>query len=265
MLKLIRCELFKMRRKPLIFASVILSAWIPLAYAVLLANPQTSAEAVEGMMSCLFQVSAYLLLMPLVVILASNLLFEEQDHDTLKNLMTIPVSKAALAIAKMLILLIFSVLFMAAGGLSSLLIVRIQGWEPVGSAKLFLVGLGEGVMMWVGAMPCILLVVALNKSYIISVIMTFFYTMANYLLAANESFLMQPLGLNLGTLLPGPFSFRWIYPFYDLSDPSPELAELLERISPYFVSSIQAFSVIAFEGIVFLTLIAVVYKRQKLS
>ena len=31
-----------------------------------------------------------LLLMPLLVILASNLLFEELDNDTLKNLVTIP-------------------------------------------------------------------------------------------------------------------------------------------------------------------------------
>lgn len=265
LLKLLRCEFAKMRRKPLVFVSVILSVLIPLAYAVMLANPQTSVEAVEGMMSCLFQVSAYLLLMPLVVILASNLLFEEQDNDTLKNLLTIPVSKPTLAIAKMLVLLIFSVLFMAVGGLLSMLILLIQGWEPVGFIRLFCVGLGESVIMWVGAMPCILLVTTLNKSYIISVIITFFYTMVNYLLAANDAFLMQPFGLNLGTLLPGPLSFRWIYQFYDLSNPGPELAGLLERISPYFVNNIQVFSIIALEGVVFLTLIAVVYKRQKLS
>ena len=52
------------------------------------------------MMSTLFQMSAYLLLMPALVVLASNLLFEEQDNDTLKNLMTVPVSKPTLALAK---------------------------------------------------------------------------------------------------------------------------------------------------------------------
>lgn len=265
MLNMMRCEFAKMRRKPLIFASVLLSVLIPLAYAVMLADPKTSAEAVEGMMSCLFQVSAYLLLMPLVVILASNLLFEEQDNDTLKNLLTIPVSKSMLAITKMLVLFLFSVLFMVVGSLLSLLILLIQGWEPVGFARLFFVGIGESIIMWVGVMPCILLLVALNKSYIISVIITFFYTMVNYLLATNDTFLMQPFGLNLGTLLPGPLSFRWIYQFYDMSHPSPELAMLLERISPYFVNHIQVFGIIILEGVVFLTLIAVVYRRQKLS
>lgn len=51
------------------------------------ADVNTNVDAVNGMMSSLFQLSAYLLLMPLVI-LASNLLFEELNNDTLKNLVT---------------------------------------------------------------------------------------------------------------------------------------------------------------------------------
>lgn len=263
MLKLITCEFVKLRRKPLVFASVFLSILVPLAYALLLSNAHTSAEAVEGMMSSLFQLSAYLLLMPVMVVLASNLLFEEQDSDTLKNLLTVPVRKSMLAVVKMLVLLIFAVLFMAVGGLLSLVVLLFQGWDPVGFWSLFFVGIGESLMMWAGALPCILLVVALNKSYIISVIITFFYTMVNYLLATNSAIITQSFGLNPGTLLPGPLTMRWLYQFYDRSNPSAELADLLERISPYFVNSTQAFSVAAIEAVVFLLLIAVVYRRQK--
>ena len=39
-------------------------------------------------------------------------------------------------------------------------------WEPVGFWTLFGVGIEEGLIMWVGALPCILLVVLLNKNYI---------------------------------------------------------------------------------------------------
>ena len=53
--------------------------------------------------------------------------------------------------------------------------------------------------MWVGALPCILLVVLLNKNYIVSVVITFFYTIANYILSMNDMFLTQPFGLNIGT------------------------------------------------------------------
>ena len=156
MLNLLRCEFAKLRRKPLFFAAAAVSALIPLGCALFLPDFReftSGAEAVDGMMSTLFQMSAYLLLMPALVVLASNLLFEEQDNDTLKNLMTVPVSKPALAMAKMALLLLFSIAFMAAGGLVILLIVLAAGWEPVGFWRLFFVGVGQGIMMWAGAYP----------------------------------------------------------------------------------------------------------------
>lgn len=121
-------------------------------------------DATNNMMSGLFQLSAYLLLMPLLVILASNLLFEELDNDTLKNLVTIPVNRTKLVLSKMMVLLIFAIGFMAVGALVNLAVLLIQGWNPVGFWKLFQVGIGEGVIMWVGALPCILIVVLLDKT-----------------------------------------------------------------------------------------------------
>ena len=103
MLKLLRCEFAKLKRRPLFFAAVAISALLPLGCALFLPEMQgfsSGAEAVDRLMSALFQLSAYLLLMPAVIVLASNLLFEEQDNDTLKNLMTVPVSKPELALAK---------------------------------------------------------------------------------------------------------------------------------------------------------------------
>ncbi|MCI8559104.1 MAG: ABC transporter permease [Lachnospiraceae bacterium] len=263
MLKLIYCEFMKLKRKPLFFVSSFLSILIPFGISFLPSYAQTGAQAVEEMMSCLFQLSAYLLLIPAVIVLAANLLFEEQDNDTLKNLMTVPVDKGKLAVAKMLVLLIFSVLFMAVGGLLGGGLVMLKGWRPEGFWFLFFVGLGEALIMWVGTMPCVLLVVAYNKSYIVSVIITFFYTMVNYILSTSTPLLTQSFGLNPGTLLPGPLALRWFFQFYDHSNPSEELAALLEQISPYFLSNVQAFGVAAMEGAVFLTLIAFVYKRQE--
>ena len=219
---------------------------------------------VNGVMSSLFQLSAYLLLMPLLVILASNLLFEELDNDTLKNLVTVPVNRTKLVLSKMLVLLLFAVGFMAVGGLVNLAVLLFQGWEPVGFWTLFGVGIEEGLIMWVGALPCILLVVLLNKNYIVSVVITFFYTIANYILSMNDMFLTQPFGLNIGTLFPGPLAFRWTFQFYDQSQTSAELADLLERVSPYFLNGVQVFGVIIVEAIVFLALIAFVYRRQEI-
>ena len=263
MLNLVFCEFVKLKRRPLPLAASFLSVLIPIVYTLLLSDARTSEEAVEGIMSSLFQLSAYLLLMPVIVVLASSLFFEEQDHDTLKNLLTVPVSKPRLSIAKVLVLLFFSISFMAVGGFMSMVILLLQGWELTGFWPLFFVGLGESIIMWAGALPCILLVVALNKSYIISVIITFFYTIVNYLLASNDGLLTQPFGFNPGTLLPGPLSMRWIFQFYSVGNSSAELTELLEKIGPYFLNTKQALGVAAMEAAVFLTLIALVYKRQR--
>lgn len=253
----------KLRRKPLFFASVFLSVFIPLMCLLLPSPVTTDIDAVDAVMSTLIQMSGPLLLMPVIVVLASNLLFMEQDCGALKNLLTVPVGRARLALAKLLLLLGFAVAFMAVGGLLCLLILLLQGWTPVGWWRLFLVSLGEGVIMWCGAMPCVLLVVALNRSYIVSVIITFFYTMANYLFSVNTAFTAQPFGLNPGTLLPGPLATRWFFQFFDHSDPGAELAALLERISPYFVSSAQALGVSIAEAALFLFLIARVYRRRE--
>ena len=256
MLKLLWCEFAKLRRKPLFFAAAAVSALIPLGCALFLPDFRqftSGAEAVDGMMSTLFQMSAYLLLMPA---------FEEQDNDTLKNLMTVPVRKPTLAMAKMALLFLFATAFMAVGGLVILLIVLAAGWEPVGFWRLFFVGVGQGIMMWAGALPCILLVVLLNRSYIVSVIITFFYTSVNYIFGLNDLFITQPFGLNLGTLLPGPLTFRWYFQYLDFSNAGAEMLGLLERVSPYFVTTAQAFLVTGAEAAVFLALIALVYKRQ---
>lgn len=263
MLKLLGCEFAKLKRKPLVYISLLLSVLMPLADALFLSDAHSSVEAVNGLMSSLFQASAYMLLMPFLVILAANLLFTELDNDTLKNLLTIPVKRTFLVLSKLLMVLLFAIGFMAVGGLANLLILLLQGWQPIGFWKLFLVGLEEGVMMWVGALPCVLLVVFLNKNYIVSVVITFFYTIVNYLLSMNELFIMQPFGFNPGTLLPGPLAMRWIFQFYDHTDPGAELTALLERISPYFLSGFQMISIVLGEAVVFLTLIALAYRRQE--
>ena len=117
MAKLLLCELLKLRRKPLLWVMAASSVGLPLAFAVFLSDPADSEFAVIQLMATMIQLSAYVVLIPAVAILAANLLFEEQDSDTLKNLCCVPVDRAALAVAKLLLLLGFSVLFMAVGGL----------------------------------------------------------------------------------------------------------------------------------------------------
>ncbi len=255
----IRCEAAKLRRKPLFAVLAASSVLLPLAFAFFLSDPPDSRTAVIQTMASLIQLSAYVVLIPAVAVLAANLLFEEQDNDTLKNLLCVPVSKARLAVAKLLMLLGFAVVFMAVGALVMLAVLLAQGWQPVGYWPLFAVCLGQGAFMWAGALPCVLLMVVLNKSYLLSVLIAFFYTIVNYLVpTALPGLTAVPLGLNAGTLLPGALTLRWYLPF--LSDgPQPPL---VQQLMEYTVTTPQALAVTAAEAAVFMALIAWVYRRQ---
>ena len=156
-------------------------------------------------------------------------------------------------------LLGFAVVFMAVGALVMLAVLLAQGWQPVGYWPLFAVCLGQGVFMWAGALPCVLLMVVLNKSYLLSVLIAFFYTIVNYLVpTALPGLTAVPLGLNAGTLLPGALTLRWYLPF--LSDgPQPPL---VQQLMEYTVTTPQALAVTAAEAAVFMALIAWVYRRQ---
>lgn len=45
MLKLVKCEFAKLKRKPLVFISLLLSVLMPLAYAFFLADAEASVDA----------------------------------------------------------------------------------------------------------------------------------------------------------------------------------------------------------------------------
>ena len=81
MLNLLLCECAKLRRRPLFFLAAAISGLIPLGCALLLPdfrNISDGAEAVEAVMSALFQLSASLLLLPALGVLGSVLFFQEE-------------------------------------------------------------------------------------------------------------------------------------------------------------------------------------------
>ena len=118
--------------------------------------------------------------------------------------------------------------------------------------------------MWVGALPCILLVVLLNKNYIVSVVIILFLYDCKLYPFDERCVPHTAFWFEYRNLFPGPLAFRWTFQFYDQSQTSAELADLLERISPYFLNGVQVFGVIVGEAVVFLALIALVYRRQEI-
>ena len=256
MLNMIVCEFGKLKRKKLFRIAFLTTFVMPLLYFLILDD-----TTLENMMSVVKTDNAFLLLIPFSVVLAANLFFEEHDCDTLKNLMCIPVTKGRLTLAKLFVILIFDIGYELAGGISAVLLTAISGESLEGLWLEIFLAAGSGILIWAAAMPCILFVVWCNRSYIISVIIAFAYTVINYILHVNDSFIMVPIGFNIPTL-PVPMISRWLYQYHSLEDAGQETIDFYNRFRPYFVSTPVIFAVLLGEAAVCVMLMIKVYRKQ---
>lgn len=257
MLKLIICEFWKLKRRRLFQAAFLTTFIMPLFYAMLLSNAD-----LDNMMSVVREENGFLILIPLSVVIAANLFFEEHDYDTLKNLMCVPVTKSRLALAKFIVLLLFDVAYELAGYGITILLTAVSGTSLKGWTLQFFLTFCTGILLWAAAMPCIFLVIWCNKSYIISVIIAFAYTALGYILHISDTFLWVPLGLNIATFLPVPIIFRWLYQFHSLEGAGQIMTEFYNQFSPYFVSTPAVFAILIMEAVVFMVLMMKVYQKQ---
>ena len=139
----------------------------------------------------------------------------EQDNKTLKNLVTIPLSKGKIVIAKIGVMAIISVAYTLVGFISSMICSNILGIAMENMIQKFILNIALGLMLLAAALPCVALVVWFNKSDLISIVITLFYTIVNYVVHVTDIGMLTPTGLNVGTILPIPLINRWIYQFYD--------------------------------------------------
>lgn len=258
MLKLIMCEFWKLKRKKLFYISFLTTFLMPIAYAVIIQE-----RSLDNMMSVVKEENGFLLLMSLTVILGANLFFGEHDDDTLKNLLCIPVAGGRLVMAKMTVLLLFDVGYLLASYIVALPLVLFSGGALAGWQKELALTLGTGVLLWAASMPCILLVVWANRSYIISVIIAFAYTILSYILQISDSVMMVPLGCNVQTFLPIPLMKRWLYQYHSLEGIGEEALAFYQRFQPYFVRTPVIFGILGLEAVICMALIIHVWRRQK--
>lgn len=259
MLRLVICEFRKLKRKKMFFAAFLTTFIMPVMYTLILTD-----QGLDNMMSVIREENGFMVLIPLSVIVAANLFFEEQDHDTLKNLMCVPVSRGMLAAAKIFVLLIFNVCYELTGFAVGLLFAALSGAALDGwTMQLFLTA-GTGILLWAAEMPCLLLVVWCNKSYIISVIIAFAYTVVGYLMHVSDAFLRVPLGVNAATFLPVPMIFRWLYQFHSMEGAGETMRAFYEGFQPYFVSTPAVFAVLMAEAAVCMLLLVGVYQKQEI-
>lgn len=211
MLSLIRCEFWKLKRKHfvtfVIFAALLFP--IPLTALVLAGNVGnfTGFDAVFGL---LITMGVPIMLPAALGIIATMLFFMERDNGTLKNLRTIPVSPVKIVTAKIVVLYILGLIFAFATLVSSIIGGLIAGSELGNISGKLLIVMITALLYTTSILPVVIAIVGFTHSYIFAVILTFFYTMFDFVLAYGGLFATtNPMMKLLTNIMPAPIIYRW--------------------------------------------------------
>jgi len=260
---LILCEFQKFKRRPLFLLATLAAFIFPVLTTLLYWNTP-GGQDYDNLFSGVVDLGDYLLLLPILVVLSTSLFFTEQDSDTLKNLMTIPVSKAKLVLAKISVMAIISVVYSLAGFLASAVCAKLLGMAFINMGEKFVLSLLLGFMMLAAALPCVVLVVWFNKNNLISIVITLFYTIVNYVFHLTDMGMKVPVGFNIGTILPIPLIHRWILQFYSRGTETGEWAKFYDSMRPYFVSTPVCIGILAVMSVIFTALMVRIYNRREI-
>ena len=98
MLKLIKCEFLKLKRKKFIPLIILAAFLFPIPLTYLMTTPSMMerytdrADAFDGLFNMVLGYGIQFLLPCIIGVIAATLFFMERDNDTFKNLRTIPVT-----------------------------------------------------------------------------------------------------------------------------------------------------------------------------
>ena len=211
LLKLIRCEMRKLKRKHFVSFVIFAALLFPIPFtALVLAGSVANFTGFEAVFGLLVTLGIPIMLPAITGIVAAMLFFMERDNDTLKNLRVIPVSPVKIVTAKILVLYILGLIFALATLASSMVGGIIAGSELTNIGEKLWVAIMTALLYTTSILPVVIAIVGFNRSYIFSIILTFFYTMFDFMLAYGAMFATtDPMMSLLTSIMPAPIIYRW--------------------------------------------------------
>lgn len=252
LLELIICEFTKIKRQKFILFCMLAAFLFPIPLTVLVAK---DSMHFEQLFKLVVTFGDFLLLPCVLGVVASILFFMERDSDMLKNLMTVPVSKCKLVVAKLSVLLLVAILYSIAG-----LGATIIGGLVVGAVEgvAFKLGLSAilGIMLFVSVLPVVIIIVYFNKSYIFSILIAFIYSIINFSISLNMLNFAPDNALI--TVLPAPVIMRWWTSYW-----SGLAEEYLAMRKPYMLSTPVCVGILFLIAAISVLLISFIFKKQE--
>ena len=192
MRKLLWAEWRKLRRSSIILLTIF--ATVLIAVIVLVAGRETTVDGFylsdAGWYMTMVQPWATMFVLPAIIaMLGSYMICREEQDDTLKSLLLIPVSETALTAAKMIVTFVISVLIyllLFVITLSTELILHYSDLS-IGMVLSFFKGyLLEGVGVFLAVSPIIALVSYTKKSYWLALLLAEIYSFAGLFMSMSN-------------------------------------------------------------------------------
>ena len=202
MFKLLYCEFLKYKRNKIIPILTALSVLFPLALVVFTSSDLSRAVTIaeqhayyDSLTNNNLVYSSGLLFPCLFGCVSAILFFTERDCDAFKNLRVIPVTRNNLIFAKLIVMYLWSIIYSVCAVLSATLFCFML--KPAAVYDILfkvLCSLVTSISMATASLPIVVIVIYMNQSYLLSLLLSFLYAVANWLLliifSSNDSALL---------------------------------------------------------------------------
>lgn len=192
MLRLIQVEFMKIKRQKFIILTLLASLLVPFLWCIVCIRDNLGFQNLfQGML-----VYGGLLFLPCVLcIAAATLFYREEDYDTLKNILMVPVSKTSLVLSKMTVLLVLSAVYCFLGLLVCILLSFFLLNSGLSEFRITAVQdtLMLAVFVFLAITPMITIMLLFKKGYIFAVIISFIYAIVSFSLLLIGVKIMFPM------------------------------------------------------------------------
>lgn len=191
MLNLIQAEFSKIKRKYVVLAALC-TALIPVLINVVYTFNLPKNSMINNSFTDFFQsgftFTEWILLPCALGALGSILYFTERENRTLKELLIIPVNKTMFLFAKLIMLVLFSVLFMllsTTGTVIGALPFHYSDMSMILILKFYKISFETGILTSLSMQPIVLIIIASQAGYILPTCATLIYSISGLTFASQ--------------------------------------------------------------------------------
>lgn len=192
MLKLIQTEFLKLRRRKFVWLMLLAALFMPFfALFYFQRMGETGIDPVQFYKWTAFSYTPWIILPVILGMLCTMLMYDENQHDMLKQLWIIPVNRMGYFFSKFVVVLVYSILFMLITAIASVAAGVFPGYIAFewNSVLYLLKKCMEISLLTAFAILPILAVAAAQKGYILPVCVTLVYTFLGFILLMVNMYL----------------------------------------------------------------------------